>query len=335
MALKNGFVKKSVETLTLGEKLKKLRSERRISLSEVSRFTKIQVKYLEYLEEGNYGKLPADVYAKGFLRNYAEFLGVDENVLIKLYEKEKGIQRNIEEKKHKINYRDLKPKPIKISSFVLTPRLAIITLIVILVLVGVFYLYREVGSFAEAPKLVILSPENNYNASGNSVTVEGTTDPDVKIYINDQLILVNDEGKFRENLTLQSGTNMINIKAVNRFNKEAAETLTVQSNYQEDEASTTSSEEKKDISAQQKSIKIEIRVDPGPVWISVETDGGLVFSGTMLSGATQTFEAEAKITVNSGQANATFIKFNGKDIGALGDKPEAVRGVTFTPDTKY
>ena len=71
----NGFTKKNIETLTLGEKLKKLRSERRISLGDVSRNTKIQIKYLEFIEEGAYDKLPADVYAKGFLKSYAEFLG--------------------------------------------------------------------------------------------------------------------------------------------------------------------------------------------------------------------------------------------------------------------
>ena len=73
----NGFVKKSVETLTLGEKLKKIRSERRIGLTDISRFTKIQLKYLEDIEEGRYEKLPSDVYVKGFLKSYAKFLGVN------------------------------------------------------------------------------------------------------------------------------------------------------------------------------------------------------------------------------------------------------------------
>ena len=83
--LKNGFIKKNVGTLTLGERLNKLRSEKRITLGEVSRSTRIQIKYLEYLESGHFEKLPADVYVKGFLRSYAQYLGMDENYLIKLY----------------------------------------------------------------------------------------------------------------------------------------------------------------------------------------------------------------------------------------------------------
>lgn len=227
----NGFIKKSVGTLTLGEKLKKLRSERRTSLNEVSRFTKIQVKYLEYLEEGQYEKLPVDVYVKGFLRGYAEFLGVNENILIKLYEKEQGIKRNIE-KRGKDPRK--KTESINMASFVFTPKLAVMILSAVAVVGGFVYLYKEFGAFASVPRMVILHPEKNFSFNGNSITVEGITDRDARIFINDQAVLVNDDGKFQESLTLQSGANVINIRAINRFNKEKMETLTVQSIYSEE-----------------------------------------------------------------------------------------------------
>lgn len=327
----NGFIKKSVGTLTLGEKLRKLRSERRISMNEVSRFTKIQVKYLEYLEDGRYEKLPADVYIKGFLRSYAEFLGVNENILIKLYEKEKGIKNNLEKSKRPA---EKKTEAINISSFVFTPKIGAIILTALLVVGGFFYLYKEFGAFASVPRLVILSPEKNYSLSGNSIVVEGVTDRDARIFINDQPVLVNDDGKFRENLTVQSGTNIINIRALNRFDKEKIETLTIQSSYQEAESSEPPSDAES-AASQKKEVEIEIKVDPGPVWLSVEADGNLVFSGTMLTGATQSFKGEDKISISSGKANATFVKFNGKDIGALGENASPVKGVIFTADTKY
>ena len=103
----NGFTKKRVGTMTLGERLRALRSEKRMNLSEVSRATRIQIAYLGYLEEGAWNKLPPDVYTKGFLRSYGDFLGVDGEILIKLYEKEKGIHKNLEESK---NPRIEKPK---------------------------------------------------------------------------------------------------------------------------------------------------------------------------------------------------------------------------------
>lgn len=336
----NGFTKKSIGTLTLGEKLGKLRSDRRISLSEISRATKIQVKYLEYLEEGAYEKLPVDVYVKGFLRNYSEFLGIDEKILIKLYEKERGIKNNLEKgKKAKKGSLPAGRGKINISSFVVTPRILAAGAIAILVLGGFFYLYKEIGSFASTPRLVILSPDKNYSTSGNSVEVSGATDRDAKVFINEQLVLVNDAGNFRENLTVQNGANTITIRAVNRFEKEAVETLTVQSTYAEPQRDPSAADNPENNLPPQaensQKLQIEIRVDPGPVWVSVEADGNLVFSGTMLSGTTQAFQAENKIVVNSGKGKATFIKFNGKDIGALSDSSGAVRGVVFNRDTKY
>lgn len=331
----NGFTKKSIGTLTLGEKLGKLRSERRISLSEISRATKIQVKYLEYLEEGAYEKLPADVYVKGFLRNYSEFLGIDEKILIKLYEKERGIKNNLEKgKKAKKGNLPVGGEKINISSFVVTPRILAAGAIVILVLGGFFYLYKEIGSFASTPRLVILSPEKNYSTSGNSVEVSGATDRDAKVFINEQPVLINDEGNFRETLTVQNGANTITIRAVNRFEREAIETLTVQSAYAEPQRDLSAADNPENNLPPQaensQKLQIEIRVDPGPVWVSVEADGNLVFSGTMLGGTTQAFQAENKIVVNSGKGKATFVKFNGRDIGALSDSSGAVRGKVFT-----
>lgn len=329
--MRSVFTKKSVRTLTLGEKLRNLRSEKRISLGEVSRATKIQIKYLELLEAGDYDKLPVDVYVKGFLRGYAQFLGVEDSALLRLYEKEKGIKNNLEkvspgksEKKEKIN----------ISPFLITPKVIATLAFSFIFFGGIFYLYKEIDAFANTPKLVIINPAQNSSENDNSVIVEGITDKDARVFINNQPILVSDEGRFSENLALQSGTNTINIKAVNRFDKTKSEDIIVQSNYKQEEI-PENDKQKEEVAVEQNKIAIEVRVDPGPVWVSIETDGNLVFSGTMLSGSTQSFLADDKVSISSGKADATFIKFRGKDIGALGQNPEPIRGVVFNKDTKY
>ncbi|KKR19523.1 MAG: hypothetical protein UT50_C0031G0002 [Candidatus Moranbacteria bacterium GW2011_GWA2_39_41] len=328
-----GFTKKSVRTLTLGEKLSNLRSERRISLNEVSRSTKIQLKYLEYLEAGDYKKLPVDVYVKGFLRSYAEFLGVDENVLIRLYEKEKGIKKNLEKANGDTGN---KKEIINMSPFLITPKIIAVALGVLFAFGPLIYLYREIGAFANTPKLVVLSPMQNEIENSNSVLVTGVSDKDAKIFINDQPILISDEGRFSESLALQVGTNSIAVKAVNRFDKETVENIIVQSNYAEKEQNTTNEQISSDVAeAKQNKISIELSANPGPVWVSVEADGNLVFSGTMLMGAIQSFSASEKISISADKANATLVKFNGKDIGALDTKPEAIENVIFTKDTSY
>lgn len=329
----NGFTKKSIGTLTLGEKLKKLRSERRMSLNEVSRIIMVQIKYLEYLEQGEYDKLPADVYTKGFLRNYADFLGVEERILLKLYNKEKGIKKNLEKSKKGENSQI---KSVNISSFVLTPKKIVIIVGTLLVFLGLFLLYKEVGTFASTPRLVVLSPEDGSEVSGNSLFVEGITEKDASLFINGQPILVGDDGKFKENITLQSGINSINIKSVNKFKKETSETVMVRSNWQEKEEKNKDNQNNGEGNGNNlKELILEIRVDPGPVWLSASADDNLVFSGTMLSGAVQTFRAKNNIVINSGKGEATFAKFNGQDIGALGKEPGAVREVIFDKNTRY
>ncbi|HHY36495.1 MAG TPA: helix-turn-helix domain-containing protein [Firmicutes bacterium] len=61
----------------IGQFLKRMREEKGISLRTVAEETKIRVRYLKALEEGDYANLPGDVYARGFLRSYARFLGVE------------------------------------------------------------------------------------------------------------------------------------------------------------------------------------------------------------------------------------------------------------------
>ena len=77
-------------------------------------------------------------------------------------------------------------------------------------------------------------------------------------------------------------------------------------------------------------VDIVVRADSIPIWLSVEADGNLVYSGTMLAGAIQNFDGEKEVRVTSGKANQTFIKVNGKAEKILADSPGIVRDVVFT-----
>ena len=70
---------------TIGETLRKARTERGVELSEVERATKIRAKFLEAMEEDRWGVLPAPVYARGFLDIYARYLGLDQQALLDEY----------------------------------------------------------------------------------------------------------------------------------------------------------------------------------------------------------------------------------------------------------
>ena len=60
-----------------GESLRKAREERSITLQEIAASTKIGVRFLEYIESDRHSDLPAVVYIRGFVQEYARCLGLD------------------------------------------------------------------------------------------------------------------------------------------------------------------------------------------------------------------------------------------------------------------
>ncbi len=68
---------------SLGEDLKQKRNELNISLKEAQNATSIQVGHVQALEDGRMDKLISPVYAQGFLKQYAKFLGIDGEQMVR------------------------------------------------------------------------------------------------------------------------------------------------------------------------------------------------------------------------------------------------------------
>lgn len=70
------------EMKNIGENLKTRRKELNLSLKEIENGTSIRISYLQAIEDGDMGKLISPVYAQGFVKQYAAFVGVDgENIV--------------------------------------------------------------------------------------------------------------------------------------------------------------------------------------------------------------------------------------------------------------
>ena len=70
---------------SLGSYLKRQRENLGYSLKEVSDETKIRIHYLQAIEEGNVRALPSEPYAKGFIKSYALFLGLEPEKMLGQY----------------------------------------------------------------------------------------------------------------------------------------------------------------------------------------------------------------------------------------------------------
>jgi len=118
---------------TFGERLKREREMREVSLEEITAATRIAARYLDALENEQWDKLPGGVFNRGFVRAIAGYLGLDEEGFLSEYDLARGEQKTEPAAPYESRL-PAKPKWI--------PALAILALLVLLA--GVFY----VGRFA-------------------------------------------------------------------------------------------------------------------------------------------------------------------------------------------
>ncbi|MCA1646928.1 MAG: DUF4115 domain-containing protein [Chloroflexi bacterium] len=71
---------------TLGETLRQARLDKGVSLADAARETRIRRGYLEALEAEDQAALPPAVYTRGFLRTYAEYLGLNPQAMVDLFQ---------------------------------------------------------------------------------------------------------------------------------------------------------------------------------------------------------------------------------------------------------
>ena len=96
-------------TQTIGEQLKQARLEKKLTIKIASQATAIRAQFLEALEADDFDSLPSPVQARGFLRNYAEYLGLDTAPLLAIMkgenpsELEAAHQDNIEFENRDLN----------------------------------------------------------------------------------------------------------------------------------------------------------------------------------------------------------------------------------------
>jgi cytoskeletal protein RodZ len=123
---------------SVGEILRTAREKRKIKLSEVAETTKIKREFLEAIESDQFQKISSEVAAKGFIRNYAEFLGLSSQAALSVF------RRDFVEKPRQLGGF---PKP----GFVWTPKTTLLVMAVVFSLLIGVYLIRQYLSLSAAP----------------------------------------------------------------------------------------------------------------------------------------------------------------------------------------
>ncbi len=196
----------------LEQRLKEERLRRGLTLGEAATATRIKPHFLEAIERGAYQELPSPAYAKGFVRNYAEFLGFPKAQTSALF------KRDFDEKRMVKVLPDGMVKRDKFPIRRLNIRRIVIGLGGIL-LIGLFFLFQVRGILF--PPSISLSSPKDESVVAREVNVSGKTDSKATLTINDQSVFVNTNGEFEKKISLFPGKSTITIKAKNRFGKES------------------------------------------------------------------------------------------------------------------
>ena len=85
-----------MSTTLFGERLKREREMRGVSLQEIEGATWIKIKYLEALENENWPQLPGGAFNRGFIRTVARYLGMDEDAFWPSTHSRKTIRRRLQ-----------------------------------------------------------------------------------------------------------------------------------------------------------------------------------------------------------------------------------------------
>jgi cytoskeletal protein RodZ len=124
---------------SFGEEIKRERELRGISLREISDATKINMRFLEALENNDFEHLPGGQFNKGFIRAYASYIGIDPEKIVNSYLLE--LSKQEESKKP---FTPLIPSVEKRKSKKwLLPFLIAVMVIIIILIVVVFFVWRS------------------------------------------------------------------------------------------------------------------------------------------------------------------------------------------------
>jgi cytoskeletal protein RodZ len=272
----------------IGRLLEQKRKERGLSLEEVEQATKIRKRYLRGLEREDYAILPDAVYARGFLKTYANYLGLDGQALSQ--------QLKNSTKTHRERSIDYSPSPEAESEEPLispgglkgVQKRTISTSAVVSLIVAVLALTAVIGTLYVVGRGVQVSNEDNppsadtppnqeqqQNVAGGEKAPEG--------------------GSAKEGAVGSRGT------------------------AGDDEKPTDTKQ-----SAPPDKLRVLVNVRERPSWILIRTDGNRAYKQVAQPGFSETFEAKNRLFIKSGDAGAVSVEINGQDEGALGGAGEIV-----------
>jgi len=331
--------------LSLGDLFRKRRDELKLTLDQVARDTKIRKQYLEQIEAGSYERLRDDIYTRGYVKNYADYLGLETAPILLLYRKERETRSKSLKLRGGKSPQKIGLTPIRSPRWIITPRSFVVLAIVGFLGLILVYLVWQFTGLAAAPHLV-LENAGPQTVQSSTAYIAGHVNEGADVAINDSPILTDSSGNFREQVALVAGANEIRVTAKNHLGKVATVTKrfdavlpkSVVAPVVTAPGAAGATPTVPAAPATFNGVQVVIHIRSGTSWIIVQADGVEIFRGTMLAGSKQTFQGANQLSISVGNAGVvdavlTNTLVVSKDLGVLGAVGETKNNLVFDKST--
>jgi len=195
---------------TIGEILKEKRLSKKYSLEKLEKLTKIKKEFIDAIEKSEWEKLPEYATVYGFIKSLSGFFCFDEVKAIALLRRDYPPKRK----------EQVGPKPDVIQKLSWSPQLTFWAGFLLTFVSVISYLVFQYNKFVRPPTLNVIRPEENQVVTNNFIDVLGKTDNQAVVTVNNQLVLIEENGEFQVSLQITRETSEILVKAVSRSGKE-------------------------------------------------------------------------------------------------------------------
>lgn len=309
--------------ITAGEVLKNKRESLGKDLNTVSSDTKIQKRFLEYIENNQYDKFDSDIFASGFIKIYSRYLGLDVDKLLAIYRRSNLKNKVVDENKGEKLLK--RRRPFKLH---LTPQIVAIFTLILFLLSVVGYIGYQIYKFQTPPQLTITQPTDEFQSELDTVIVKGNTESSAILTINGEKVEVDTLGYFEKEIELNEGVNTISITAKkNSSNQlEVNRTLKVIFNPKGSTPDEPIVEEKE--------YKIVLKVLQSSSWIKLDVDGENKISQILEPNTQREFLFEDSLTLVTGRVQSTQLEINGEKMEIKSSQNSGVGQITcqITPE---
>ncbi len=179
-------------------------------MADIGQQIHVAPKYIIAIEESRYRDLPGLVYARQFVRRYAEALATDVAMAMDIFDREYQVVTQA-----KPSGRPLLTPRAQTEFAWYRRHFRLIVAAFLILTVGTYIAIQAARNFLP-PQLVVFDPTGDLSTTAMNIAVKGWTDPNATVTINDQDVQTSGDGKFNESIDLHLGLNTLKISAIKK-----------------------------------------------------------------------------------------------------------------------